>query len=372
MKQGSTWRRGSMLVRSALLLTAVCRFVGATRRSRPLAPSSGDVVTGPGISIIVPARDEANRIAPLLNALRCAPGVSESIVVDDQSADATAALAVSAGARVVTGKPLPPGWAGKAWALQQGIAEATGPWVVTLDADTRPDPRLPSALVARMIDDGVGFATVAGSFECPTLGVGWLHPAMLTTLVYRFGPPAGVRRIRRPMANGQCMAFRLGSVSLEPARAETVEDVALVRQLERAGMRTAMYEAPGLLVTRMYENLADAWSGWGRSLALPGVEPRRRQLVDLAVVASCQALPLPRLLLGVGDAVDVVAAMVRLGTLVGTRASYRQDNVSPASPHHRAASVAYWLSPLADLPATIALARSIATRRQTWRGRTYH
>jgi hypothetical protein len=32
--------------------------------------------------------------------------------------------------------------------------------------------------------------------------------------------------------------------------------------------------------------VADVWTGWGRSLALPGVEPRRRQLLDLAIVCS--------------------------------------------------------------------------------------
>ena len=48
-----------------------------------------------------------------------------------------------------TGEPLPAGWVGKAWALQQGLDAASGEWVVFLDADTRPSPDLPGALVAR-------------------------------------------------------------------------------------------------------------------------------------------------------------------------------------------------------------------------------
>jgi dolichol-phosphate mannosyltransferase len=78
------------------------------------------------ISVVVPARDEAARIGPLLEAIVGAPGVAEVIVVDDQSSDGTADLARAAGARVVEpARPLPDGWAGKAWALQQGIEAAT-------------------------------------------------------------------------------------------------------------------------------------------------------------------------------------------------------------------------------------------------------
>ena len=105
------------------------------------------------ISIVVPARDEATRIGPLLAAVVGAPGVAEVIVVDDESTDGTADVARAGGATVVTGEPLPAGWAGKAWALQQGLDAASGDWVVFLDADTRPSPELPGSLVARMIAD---------------------------------------------------------------------------------------------------------------------------------------------------------------------------------------------------------------------------
>ena len=111
-----------------------CGSPAPADRSRP----HGDVDVS--ISVVVPARDEAARIGPLLEAIVGAPGVTEVIVVDDESADATAGLAAGAGASVVTGRPLPAGWVGKAWALQQGLDAAVGDWVVTLDADTRPDP----------------------------------------------------------------------------------------------------------------------------------------------------------------------------------------------------------------------------------------
>lgn len=325
----------------------------------------GDVApTADGITVVVPARDEAARIGPLLAAVVGAPGVAEVLVVDDGSTDGTAEVAAGAGARVLTGAPLPEGWAGKAWALQQGIEAAHNDRVITLDADTRPDPRLPRAAVARAIADGFDLLTVAGGFECPTAPLRWLHPAMLTTLVYRFGPP-GRRRIApdRMLANGQCMVLRrqrfLDLGGMASVAAHPVEDVALARHLAVAGARVGFLDGSSLLQVRMYESFADAWGGWGRSLALPGVEPRHRQLTDLGVVALAQALPTLRLLTGRADALDLVLLAARLGTLAGTFRSYDRRGV------------AYWLSPLADGPATVALAGGILRRRQTWRGRVY-
>ena len=352
----------SIAVRAAAGVVAISRIARAATVDAPVRPTITPMQT---ISVVVPARDEAHRIAPLLDAIVGAPGVAEVIVVDDQSSDDTADLARRAGARVVSGEPLPDGWAGKAWALQQGIVAANSEWVVTLDADARPDPRLPTALVARAVAGRFDLLTVGGRFECPTPGSRWLHPAMLTTLVYRFGPPGtSTTRPDRTMANGQCMAFPrtpfLASGAMELVRSEVVEDLALARRLATDGHRVGFLDASELLSVRMFESFSDAWDGWGRSLALPGVEPRRRQLIDLAVVVLAQVLPIPRLLLRRGDVIDVVLALTRLGTLAGTRRAYERTDV------------AYWLSPLADPLAAVAVARGIARRgRQTWRGRSY-
>jgi dolichol-phosphate mannosyltransferase len=357
-------------VRAVAGVIAVARLAKAATAAGPVrAAAAGAAGAGrkelPSISVVVPARDEADRIGPLLKAIVGAPGVDDVIVVDDQSSDATAEIARAAGATVVSGERLPDGWAGKAWALQQGIAAATSDWIVTLDADTRPDPGLPTALVARAVTDRLELLTVGGRFDCPTAGSRWLHPAMLTTLVYRFGPPGTKPSAPgRTMANGQCMAIErtafLASGGMAPVRREVVEDIALARHLAAEGRRVGFLDGSELLTVRMFESFHDVWHGWGRSLALPGVEARNRQLVDLAVIVLAQVLPIPRLLLRRGDTIDAMLALARIGTLVGTRSAYTHTDV------------AYWLSPLADPLAAASIARGIARRgRQSWRGRSY-
>jgi len=361
MTRTSALRWTSIAIRAGAGAVAISRLAGAARAADPVSPC--DPIDA-SISVVIPARDEADRIGPLLDRIVGAPGVAEVIVVDDQSADATAAIASGAGASVISGQPLPGGWAGKAWALQQGIEAAASEWVVTLDADARPDPRLPTAVVARAQHDDVGFLTVGGRFECPTPATRWLHASMLTTLVYRFGPPGSATQPDRAMANGQCMTLHrerfLAAGGMSLVSGEVVEDIALARRLAADGWAVGFLDAADLLTVRMFESLGDAWTGWGRSLALPGVEPAHRQVFDLGVVLVAQALPLPRILLGCGDLLDVVLLANRFGTLVGTRTAYER------------ADGAYWLSPLADMGSVVAIARGITRRgRQTWRGRTY-
>ena len=362
-------------LRALASVLAIVRIAGAARRRPPLDRRDADLagsfpvadisVELPTISVVVPARDEAGRIGPLLEALATAPGITVVLVVDDESTDDTAKLSVDAGAIVVPGTQLPHGWAGKAWAVHQGVRAARGEWVVTLDADTRPDPRLPQALVNRALADGLQFVSVGGSFDCPTPGAAWLHPALLTTLVYRFGPPGVVGRVspNRQLANGQCTAFPrvpfLRAGGMQPVAGEVVEDVALARHLARRGWHVAMLDGAELLTTEMYPDGPSTFRGWARSLALPGVDPWWRQLCDLAVMVLAQVLPLPRLLRRRRDLIDVTMVAVRLGTLAGTRRSYRGGGA------------AYWLSPLADPIAAAALVRGIVTPRQPWRGRSY-
>src|SRR4051812_25252807 len=112
----------------------------------------------PGVSVIVPARNEAAVIGRLLDSLSGETGVGDAvIVVDDGSTDGTADVAHRFGADVVTAPPLPEGWTGKCWACATGadraMAEGAG-LLVFLDADTRVHPGGLDRLAARGLTAG--------------------------------------------------------------------------------------------------------------------------------------------------------------------------------------------------------------------------
>lgn len=360
----SLLRAGFHGARAAAAGAAALRIARGARRAPALVARPGLELTR-GVSVVVPARDEEARVAPLLTALARDPQALEVLVVDDESSDGTAALAAAAGATVVSGAPLPQGWVGKPWALHQGALAAGQHWLVTLDADVVPAPGLIGALVAEAEATGADLVTAGGRFVCDTAGQRVLHPAMLATLVYRFGPP-GSRRSPPPdrvQANGQCTITRrralLAAGGFAPVAGNLTDDVALARHLARLGWRVGFADATRLLDVRMHHSGADVWRSWGRSLPMPDITSRRWQLLDLGVLWLALALPLPRLLLRRGDRLDLVLLAVRMGLLVGLAPAYLRRGPW------------WWLSPLADVPVAARFTWGTVRPGRTWRGRTY-
>jgi glycosyltransferase involved in cell wall biosynthesis len=123
----------------------------AWRRMLPLVPDLAQAdcpQTGPlpSMTVVVPARNEAETIAPGLRSLLATEGVALQIVaVDDRSTDQTGAV-MEAMAQVErdAGRPmlqvlhvteLPPGWLGKTHAMSLAAQQATGEWLLFTDAD---------------------------------------------------------------------------------------------------------------------------------------------------------------------------------------------------------------------------------------------
>lgn len=89
----------------------------------------------PFLSIIIPARNEENRIVPLLRSLNEQRfDRFEILVVDDDSSDGTVAVAQSYGAQVLRNNG-----SGKSSACWYGAEQARGKWLLFLDADTKFD-----------------------------------------------------------------------------------------------------------------------------------------------------------------------------------------------------------------------------------------
>ena len=101
------------------------------------------------VSIVLPARNEAEGLSGVLPRLREACPEAEIIVVNDGSTDDTAAVAERAGAKVVTH----PYSKGNGAAIKSGARAASGDVIVFMDADGQHDPADIPRLLARL-DDG--------------------------------------------------------------------------------------------------------------------------------------------------------------------------------------------------------------------------
>ena len=352
----------------------IVRLSRGRERGRPL--QAGAVAAPATISVVVPARDEAERIGPLLQALvRSGPVVREIIVVDDRSTDHTGSVvegfaAADARVRLLLGAEPTAGWVGKQHALQQGLAVASAPWTLCLDADARPDPSLPDALLTAADEHGYDALTAGPRFAVDTTGEAILHPALLATLVYRFGPPTTAPvRTHRTVANGQCLLvptarFR-DAGGWRAVAANMTEDVALARHLVREGWQLGLVDAAPLLVVDMHASAGEAWREWGRSLALPGVASAREQLLDIATLALTMGLPVPMLIAAAwtGSFLLAVPSLILLIVRLLFHLALRPTYDHPGK--------AYWLAPLADPLAVVRLAWSALRPNRSWRGRTY-
>jgi hopene-associated glycosyltransferase HpnB len=209
--------------------------------------------TWPAVTAVVPARDEAEVIGQSLASLLAQdyPGEFRVIIVDDQSRDGTAeaahqtANAVGAGGRltVLSGQPLPPGWTGKLWAMQQGIERAEVrkfEFLLLTDADIAYAPDTLRNLVAHAQARGLVLTSLMAKLRCESFAERALIPAFIFFFQMLY-PFAWVNRRDHPMAGaaGGCMLVRREALEaaggIQSIRDDLIDDCALGRRLKRVG-----------------------------------------------------------------------------------------------------------------------------------------
>src|SRR5579871_3398150 len=108
----------------------------------------------PFVSICLPARNEANNIEACLRGLLTQEYPHfEVLVLDDCSEDNTAEIVRRIAredrrARLISGRSIVPGWAGKCHACTQLGEQAKGEYLLFVDADTRAEPGLLGSALA--------------------------------------------------------------------------------------------------------------------------------------------------------------------------------------------------------------------------------
>jgi hopene-associated glycosyltransferase HpnB len=290
-----------MLIALAASLLAVAAWVyllaghgGFWRTDQRLPPAAADPAGWPAVVAVIPARDEAAVLPETLPSLLSQdyPGPFTIVLVDDESSDGTAEVAAKlaaasqpgAGAqrgcaesaqrlRVVAGEPPPPGWAGKVWAMNQGLrVAANANYVLFTDADIAYAPGTVRALVrAAQASDRVLVSQMA-LLRADTPAERLLIPAF----VYFFAQLYPFRRINRRGARtagaaGGCMLVRRAALAdaggLERIKGARIDDVALGGLLKRVpgGGDCWLGFSTDVISTREYTAMSDVWDMVARS-----------------------------------------------------------------------------------------------------------
>ncbi|XTZ14198.1 glycosyltransferase [Micromonospora echinospora] len=354
-------------------------LVNATRWLR--RPDDRPVVVDEPVAVLLPLRDEADRVAPCLRALLAQRGVPELriVVLDDGSGDGTAEVVravVGDDRRVtlLTGVAPPPGWLGKPHACHQLAqhADPTATALVFVDADV---VLAPDAVAAAVTELRAARATLLSPYPrilVATAGDRLVQP-LLQWLWLTFLPLRAMERSPRPSlaaAGGQFLVVdRAGYRAAgghAAVRDRVLEDIELARAVKRAGGRIALADGSRLADCRMYDTWPQLRDGYTKSLwasfGHPGAAAVVVALLGLLYVAP-PLLVAAALLVGA----PTVAALAAAGYLLG---------VAGRVVSARATGGRWWPDALAHPVSVVVLGwltvRSYhlrKRRRLSWRGR---
>lgn len=381
---------GLLLVQIPATAILLVRLIRGPFRHPPLQPEAPHPDLLGTVSVIVPTLNEAERIPPCLEGLsRQSYEVREVIVVDSHSQDGTPDLVKAVQQndprfRLMTDDPLPTGWVGRPWALHTGFLASSekSDWVLGIDSDTQPAPGLVASLLKTALEEKYDLITLSPQFILHHPGELWLQPALLMTLIYRFGAAGdSVSSPERVMANGQCFFCRRSVLTrvggYTSAHASFCDDVTLARHIAAQGAKVGFLDGAQVLKVRMYEGAAETWHEWGRSLDLKDAADPAQIWGDSLLLLAVQGLPVPLVL---GLIPEIASGTFTLTTLtafslncllVAVRIGLNWA-IAPSYDFSQAkATWIFWLSPLADPLAVLRIVLSSLQKPRQWRGRSY-
>ena len=225
------------------------------------------------ITAVIPARNEAEVIQQTLGSVtEQGPGL-RIMLIDDSSDDATIEKAHqvrSANLRIVQSQPLPTGWGGKLWALEQGRQLVGTPYTLLLDADIELDRGVVKALREKMRTEAAPFISLMAA---PSMSVGW-EKLLMPAFVYFFKVLYPFRlvnshRTKMAAAAGGCilMETRLlkqiggfGSI-----RSAVIDDCALAMGVKSHGFKIWLGLTHSVRSVRRYQHLQEIWDMVARS-----------------------------------------------------------------------------------------------------------
>ncbi|WP_421655541.1 glycosyltransferase [Leptothermofonsia sp. ETS-13] len=232
----------------------------------------------PSVCAVVPARNEADVLPVSLRSLLVQnyPGNFQIVLVDDHSADGTAQVAKETAEasgkahllHLISAEPLPAGWSGKLWAMDQGVQKAqtfSPDYILLTDADIEHDTANLNRLVSKAVKQDLDLVSVMVRLRCESFWEKLLIPAFVFFFMKLY-PFRWVNNPARKMAGaaGGCILIRQSALDriggLQTIRRALIDDCTLAQRVKGTGNReqeTADTEARDGATGRIWLGLSD-------------------------------------------------------------------------------------------------------------------
>lgn len=231
------------------------------------------------IDVIIPVRNEEENIDDLVSSLKAQCGVNNInfYFIDDSSNDGTALKIKSATEgdsrfTLISAPPLPSGWIGKTWALQQGFLASKGDIVVTIDADVRLEKEALVRSVNLLQDSGLNFISPYPRQIAKTFAERLIQPMLQWSWLSTVPLFVAQRSSRTSLAVANGQFFLVWRQSLEQINGfksnsqKVLDDIELARALIQSGCKGSVVNGSAIATTRMYASFTELRAGYGKSL----------------------------------------------------------------------------------------------------------
>ncbi|MBE9170369.1 glycosyltransferase [Pleurocapsales cyanobacterium LEGE 06147] len=253
------------------------------RADRKLERQEKKLESYPSVYAIIPARNEADLLPTALRSLLTQdyPGIFSIVLIDDRSTDGTAKVTREIAEQleqtekltVISGEPLPTGWTGKLWAIEQGIryaSQQTPDYFLLTDADIEHGNKNLCRLVAKAERDNLDLVSLMVLLRCQNFWEKLLIPAFVFFFqkLYPF-PWVNNPYKKTAAAAGGCILLRrqalerIGGIGV--VRQALIDDCALARAIKSSEYKDNQSNPIWLGLTestrslRPYDSLQTIW-----------------------------------------------------------------------------------------------------------------
>ncbi len=220
------------------------------------------------VTVLIPARNEAEVIGTTLTSLKNQGRDLAIVVIDDRSTDGTVSAAKTSGIgnlRVISGEPLPADWSGKLWALEQGFRHVNTPLTLLLDADIELRPGVIQALRQKLKENHLQLVSVMAHMRMVNFWERLLMPAFVYffKMLYPFRL-SNSSFTRVAAAAGGCILLETQLIEeiggFRAIRNELIDDCALAKRVKALGHGTWIGLTHSVRSLRSYEDLTGIWN----------------------------------------------------------------------------------------------------------------